>query len=150
MLNGLILRPYRAEDFEDAVALWMRAWQTAMPEIAFAMRLDWWRHRWQHELVPNNTITMAEIGDKPEGFFVIDPATGFLDQLVVEPVLWGHGVADKLIEEAKRVSPAGVHLDVNQTNGRAIRFYERAGFVRVGSGVNKHSGAATYLYEWKP
>lgn len=149
MLNGLILRPYRAEDFEDAVALWMRAWQTAMPEIAFAKRLDWWRHRWQHELVPKNTITMAEIGDKPEGFFVIDPVTGWLDQLVVEPVLWGHGVADKLIEEAKRVSPAGVHLDVNQTNGRAIRFYERAGLVRTGSGVNKHSGAATYLYEWK-
>jgi len=150
MLNGLILRPYRAEDFEDAVALWMRAWQTAMPEIAFAKRLDWWRHRWQHELAPNNTITMAEIGDKPEGFFVIDRATGWLDQLVVEPVLWGHGVADKLIEEAKRVSPAGVRLDVNQTNGRAIRFYERAGFVRTGSGINVHSGAATYLYEWKP
>ena len=150
MLNGLILRPYRTEDFEDAVALWMRAWQAAMPDIAFAKRLDWWRHRWQHELVPNNTVTMAEIGERPEGFFVIDPKTGWLDQIVVEPVLWGHGVADRLIEEAKRVSPAGVRLDVNQTNGRAIRFYERAGFVRAGVGVNRLSGAATSLYEWKP
>lgn len=150
MLNGLILRPYRTEDFEDAVALWMRAWQAAMPDIAFAKRLDWWRHRWQHELVPNNTVTMAEIDERPEGFFVIDPKTGWLDQIVVEPVLWGHGVADRLIEEAKRVSPAGVRLDVNQTNGRAIRFYERAGFVRAGVGVNRLSGAATSLYEWKP
>ena len=33
---------------------------------------------------------------------------------------------------------------------RAVRFYEREGFTRTGEGVNKHSGAATYLYEWKP
>ena len=144
------LRSYRQEDFHDAIGIWMRAWQTAMPEIAFAKRLEWWRHRWQHDLVPNNTITIAEVGSRPEGFVVIDPRSGWLDQLAVEPVLWGHGVADKLMEEAKRVSPEGVHLDVNQTNVRAIRFYERVGFVRAGEGTNKHSGAATYLYEWKP
>lgn len=150
MQGEVRLRPYRQEDFDDAVGIWMRAWQTAMPEIAFAKRLEWWRHRWQHDLVPNNTITIAEVDSRPEGFVVIDPRSGWLDQLAVEPVLWGHGVADKLMEEAKRVSPEGVRLDVNQTNVRAIRFYEREGFVRAGEGMNKHSGAATYLYEWKP
>lgn len=150
MQGEVRLRPYRHEDVDDAIGIWMRAWQTAMPEIAFAKRLEWWRHRWQHDLVPNNTITIAEVGSRPEGFVVIDPRSGWLDQLAVEPVLWGHGVADKLMEEAKRVSPEGVRLDVNQTNVRAIRFYERVGFVRAGEGMNKHSGAATYLYEWKP
>jgi putative acetyltransferase len=43
-----------------------------------------------------------------------------------------------------------VRLDVNQSNKRAVRFYERAGFVRIGDGVNSRSGAATHLYEWKP
>lgn len=150
MLHTLHLRPYRPEDFEIVVDLWMRAWQAAMPEIAFAKRLDWWRERWRHELVPNNVIKIAEIGDRPEAFLVIDPKTGWLDQLVVEPVLWGQGIADRLIAEAKRISPAGVRLDVNQTNARAIRFYERMGFVRRSEGVNVYSGAATYLYEWKP
>ena len=150
MRGKIRLRPYESVDFDDSVALWMRAWQKALPEIAFAKRVEWWRHRWQHELVPNNTIVVAEIGNKPEGFIVIDPKTGWLDQLAVEPVLWGHGIADALIEEAKRLSPSGVRLDVNQANARAIRFYERSGFVRAGSGVNKNSGAATYLYEWKP
>lgn len=150
MLHTLRLRPYRPDDFETTVDLWMRSWQAAMPEIAFAKRLEWWRNRWQNDLVPNNVITIAEIGDRPEGFIVIDPKTGWLDQLAVEPVLWGHGLADKLIEEAKRISPAGVRLDVNQTNERAIRFYERMGFVRRGKGVNPHSNAPTYLYEWKP
>jgi putative acetyltransferase len=128
----------------------MRAWQTAMPEIAFAKRLEWWRHRWQHDLVPHNVITIAEVGGRAEGFSVLDPERGWLDQLAVEPALWGHGVAERLIEEAKRVAPAGIRLDVNQANPRAIRFYERSGFVRTGTGVNPHSGAATFLYEWRP
>ena len=144
------LRPYRPEDFEDAVGIWMRAWQTAMPEIAFAKRLEWWRQRWQNDLVPNNTITMAEVGGRTEGFTVLNPKTGWLDQLAVEPVLWGHGVAGRLMDEAKRASPAGIRLDVNQTNARAIRFYERLGFIRAGEGVNQHSGAPTYLYVWTP
>jgi putative acetyltransferase len=55
-----------------------------------------------------------------------------------------------LIDEVKRISPAVIRLDVNQSNGRAIRFYERNGFVRTGKGINKNSGAATWLYEWKP
>ncbi|MCC6947767.1 MAG: GNAT family N-acetyltransferase [Bradyrhizobiaceae bacterium] len=150
MLHALRLRPYRPEDFEDTVDLWMRAWQMAMPEITFAKRLEWWRNRWQNDLVPNNTITIAELGDRPEGFIVINPNSGWLDQLAVEPVLWGHGVADKLIEEAKRIAPFGIRLDVNQTNARAIRFYERTGFVRAGEGVNPYSGKPTFLYEWKP
>jgi putative acetyltransferase len=150
MTGDIRLRAYRPDDFENSVGIWMRAWQKALPEIAFAKREDWWRNRWQNELVPNNTITIAEIGAKPEGFVVIDPKSGWLDQLAVEPVLWGHGIADALMAEAKRLSPAMIRLDVNQANPRAIRFYERSGFMRVGEGVNKNSGAPTYLYEWKP
>jgi putative acetyltransferase len=144
------LRPYRPDDFEASVALWMLAWQTALPEIAFAKRLEWWRARWQNDLVSNNEIVVAENGDALIGFVVIDPKTGWLDQLAVDPDHWGKGVASKLMDEAKRISPALIRLDVNQANGRAVRFYEREGFSRAGEGVNKHSGAATYLYEWKP
>jgi putative acetyltransferase len=146
----MILRPYRPTDFEPSVALWIRAWQTALPEIAFAKRLEWWRARWQNDLVPNNEIVVAIDGDTLIGFVVIDPKNGWLDQLAVDPGHWGKGVASALTDEAKRISPSLVRLDVNQVNHRAVRFYEREGFTRAGEGVNKHSGAATYLYEWKP
>jgi putative acetyltransferase len=150
MTADIRLRPYHSDDYESAIGIWMRAWQKALPEIAFAKREEWWRNRWQNELVPNNAITIAEIGNQLEGFVVIDPKSGWLDQLAVEPVLWGHGIADALMAEAKRQSPGIIRLDVNQANPRAIRFYERTGFVRAGEGVNKNSGAPTYLYEWKP
>jgi putative acetyltransferase len=150
MAGALHLRPYRLDDYEHAIGVWLRAWQRAMPEIAFAERLEWWRDRWQRELVPNNAIIIAESDGALTGFLVINRATGWLDQIAIEPLRWGDGIADALVAEAKRISPGGVRLDVNQSNKRAVRFYERAGFVRVGAGVNERSGEATYLYEWRP
>ena len=149
-MSKIALRPYRPGDFEPSVALWMRAWQTALPEIAFAKRLEWWHGRWLNDLVPNNEIVVAEANGALAGFVVIDPATAWLDQLAVEPAHWGKGVATLLTTEAKRISPALVRRDVNQVNARAVRFYEREGFARIAEGVNRHSGAATYLYEWRP
>jgi putative acetyltransferase len=142
------LRPYLPDDFEQSLHVWMSAWQAAMPEISFAKRLDWWRHRWLLELVPNNTITVAELDGSIVGFVVINPETGWLDQIAVAPAHWGSGIATALMEEAKRLAPDGIRLDVNQTNARAILFYERLGFSRTGEGVNRNSGAPTFFYEW--
>ena len=59
------------------------------------------------------------------GFVTVDPRTLYLDQIVVAPEHWGSGVGAALIAEAKRLSPAGLDLDVNTDNARAIRFYGR-------------------------
>jgi len=54
------LRPYRAEDEDAAIELWLRTWQLAYPSIDFAARVTWWRERWRKELVPNADIIVAE------------------------------------------------------------------------------------------
>jgi putative acetyltransferase len=74
---------------------------------------------------------------------------GYLDQLVVAPEHWGTGVAHLLIEEAKRISPRHVTLLVNKDNTRAIRFYERNGFVHAGEDVNPTSGRPVLKMAWK-
>jgi len=147
---SITLRSYRAADLEAAIDLWRRAWDAAMPEINFRERLDWWRKRWTEELVPNNNVTIAEINDRIVGFVVIDLKTGYLDQIVVEDSLWGSGVAERLLAEAQRISPSGIALDVNQSNLRAVNFYERAGFMQTGQGENPTSRKPTWRYEWKP
>ena len=144
------IRAYRDDDLKAAIALWLRAWQAAMPEIDFSVRLTWWRERWTRELVPSNTIRIAERDGQIAGFVVIDPGSGYLDQIAVAPEDWGTGVAKRLMDEAKRISPARISLEVNQENARAIRFYERAGFERTGDGVNPLSGRPTWRYAWKP
>lgn len=144
------LRAYRASDLETTLDLWQRAWDTAMPEIDFSARLDWWRKRWTHEIVPANTIVVAHAESTIVGFLVLDERTGYLDQIVVEPSLWGNGIARTLLAAAKRRSPRGITLDVNQSNFRAIRFYEREGFVKTGEGANPLSGRPTWRCAWKP
>jgi putative acetyltransferase len=149
-VSAAILRPYRDDDYEITVALWRVAWDAAMPDIDFTARLPWWRERWIKEIVPNNVIKVAEAEGRPIGFIVIDPRSGYLDQIVVAPEHWGSGIADRLLDAAKRVCPSGVFLYVNQDNARAIRFYERAGFARAGAGINPFSGRPTWRYEWRP
>ena len=143
------LRPYRADDENAVIALWLEAWRHAYPSIDFAARLDWWRERWRGELVPKAAIIMAERQGAPVGFVTID-ASGYLDQLVVAPAQWGSEIAGALVSEAKRRSPGGITLLVNKDNARAIRFYERNGFAHAGDAVNPTSGRPVLKMEWKP
>ena len=144
------LRRYDAGDEAAAIALWLRSWQAAYPQLDFVARLDWWRERWRNELVPSAEIVIAETDGKLIGFITVDPRTLYLDQLVVAPPRWGSGVAAALIAEAKRLSPAGLDLDVNTDNARAIRFYGKEGFVVGGKGVNPVSGKPVHRMTWRP
>jgi GNAT superfamily N-acetyltransferase len=59
-------------------------------------------------------------------------------------------LAEALLDEARRLSPAGLTLHVNQDNGRALRFYEKHGFVIQGGDVNPNSGRPVYKMSWRP
>jgi putative acetyltransferase len=143
------LRPYRDADEDAAIALWQRTWQLAYPGIDFAARVAWWRQRWRDELVPAAQVVVAETDAALVGFVTID-AAGYLDQLVVGPEAWGGVVAAQLMDEAKRLSPAGITLLVNADNARAIGFYRKHGFTDDGDDVNPVSGRPVKRMAWRP
>ena len=149
MTTSFQLRPYRESDEDAAIALWQRTWQLAYPSIDFAARVQWWRERWRNELVPIAQVVVAETAGALQGFVTID-AKGYLDQIVVAPEQWGSPLAAALLDESKRLSPTVVSLLVNKDNARAIRFYERNGFVHAGEDVNPTSGRPVLRMEWKP
>lgn len=149
MSASFTLRPYSAVDEDAAINLWHRTWQQAYPSIDFAQRLDGWRARWRDELVPIARIVIAERNGEMAGFVTID-ASGYLDQLVVAPETWGSDLGNLLIEEAKTMSPRGITLLVNSDNARAIRFYERNGFVHTHDDVNPVSGRKVWGMAWTP
>lgn len=144
------LRPYREADEDEAIELWRRTWQIAYPHLDFTARLDWWRARWRNKLVPIATIILAEAAGEMVGFVTVDPKTRYLDQIVVAPEAWGTDIADALVAEAKRLSPAGLDLKVNADNARAIRFYQKQGFLITGSDTNARSGAPVHVMTWRP
>jgi putative acetyltransferase len=148
--QSLTLRRYAASDEAAAIELWRRTWQRAYPDIDFSARLDWWRARWRNELVPTTVIMVAERDGVMSGFVTVDPATGYLDQIVVAPEAWGSWLASALLDEAKRIAPKRLDLLVNRSNARAIRFYEKNGFVITGADKNPLSGAPLHRMSWRP
>jgi putative acetyltransferase len=101
-------------------------------------------------LVPNTDIVIADGESGIVGFVTVDPRTLYLDQIVVAPELWGSDVGAALIAEARRLSPAGLDLDVNIDNARAIRFYEKQRFSISGASVNPISGKPVHRMSWRP
>jgi putative acetyltransferase len=143
------LRSYAAADEDAAIELWRRTWQQHYPHIDFAARLPWWRERWRNELVATASIMVAESGMGLVGLVTVDQRTGYLDQLVVAPEVWGSDVAAMLMEEARRLSPRGLDLKVNADNLRAIRFYKKQGFLDAGEETNPNSGAVIRRMSWR-
>jgi putative acetyltransferase len=148
--HALTLRPYAACDEDAAIELWRRTWQHHFPHIDFNARAAWWRERWKQELIPVAHVIVAEMDGALAGFVTVDPATLYLDQLVVAPEHWGTGIAGALLDEAKRLSPRGLDLMVNKDNARAIAFYAKHGFVYSGEGKNPTSGLPVNTMSWRP
>ena len=66
------------------------------------------------------------------------------------PSIGAQRVALTLLDEAKRISPRGLELLVNKDNARAIRFYEKHGFVYAGEDKNPVSGKPVNRMAWRP
>jgi putative acetyltransferase len=64
--------------------------------------------------------------------------------------MWSSGMALALLDEAKRLSPARLTLHVNKDNARAVRFYEKHGFIIQGADLNPKSGRPVYKMSWRP
>lgn len=144
-----VVRPMRAEDLRETLDMWVAAWQTAYPSIDFAQRRGWTADRIDQLERTGSQSRIASIDSRIVGALVVNPSTGYLDQLVVAVEHQGRGVAEALLAEARRLSPTKLDLHVNKDNARAIRFYEKHGFTVAGEDINPRSGAPIYLMSWR-
>ncbi|MGQ0444929.1 MAG: GNAT family N-acetyltransferase [Beijerinckiaceae bacterium] len=143
------LRVRAGGDCAGLAELWIASWREAMPDIDFAARRAWFRdHLRALEAAGAVTICACDSSDRLLGFVTLNPATAYLDQLAVAPEAKGTGAGKHLLDEARRLSPNGLVLDVNQANARALAFYAREGFAKTGEGVNPRSGLKTWRLHW--
>ena len=143
------LRDLAEADLAALIDLWVAAWHDTGFAIDFDARRGWLG---DHLRTLRGQVAEIVVGldarGAPAGFVTIDAKTGALDQLCVAPSDWGSGLARALLDEAKRRSPGAVELEVNEANARALRFYEREGFVFVSRSVSALSGLPTLKMRW--
>lgn len=133
------------DEFESLADLWVASWQETMPKIDFLARKAWFLdHMRALEAAGAVTLSAIDRAGQLLGFVTFDPAAAYLDQLAVTPGAKGSGAASLLLNEARRFSPYGLTLDVNEDNPRALRFYEKEGFEKISEGVNPRSGLKTW------
>jgi len=148
--TDFLVRAMRPEDLDATLDMWVAAWQAAYPAVDFPARRDWARaHIAELKRTGSDTL-VAECGGRIVGALVVDPATGYLDQIVVASKFQGRGVAEVLLARARAIAPTGLELHVNKDNARAIGFYRKHGFAAAGEDVNPRSGAPTLRMRWQP
>ena len=147
---GLIIRPMQPADQAETIDVWVAAWQAAYPAIDFNARRGWVIDRIAELEHTGSQTLIALTGSRVVGAMVVNPGTGYLDQIVVATDCQGRGIAEALLAKARRLATGGLDLQVNQDNARAIRFYEKHGFHKTGEDVNPRSGAPIYRMCWRP
>lgn len=150
MSAPVTLRDLLEGDIPAVLDLWTAGWSKTLPQIDFVARRPWMDERLRQHLAEGASARIAEQDGALAGFVVVNARTGYLDQIAVAPGAWGSGLARILLDEARRISPGGLGLHVNQDNPRAVRFYEREGFARTGEGINPRSGLPIWEYRWEP
>ena len=143
------LVPFVPAHLPELTDLWIESWIAAMPDIDFEARRVWFVDHLTALRDRGAEVTCAFDGrtGTMAGFITMDRASGHIDQLAVAPAYWGEAAATALLQYIKRPA-AHLHLDVNQDNPRAVRFYEREGFRRTAAGINPNSGRKTWRFEW--
>jgi GNAT superfamily N-acetyltransferase len=98
-------------------------------------------------VLPTRDVWVVDHDDRLMALMVL--VDGWVDQLYVDPQFVGRGFGARLIELAMDLNPAGLELWTFEANTGAQRFYERHGFVAVGStdGDNEERAPAV-RYRW--
>jgi putative acetyltransferase len=141
---------YSAHHLPEMTDLWVASWQRSYPGIDFEQRRAWAVERFVALNAAGVTFVLAfdQSNADMAGFLTLDCANGHIDQVVVAIPYWGRGAAGQLLNEARRLRPTCLKLEVNSDNTFAIRLYERHGFRKTGEGVNANSGRTFAYMEW--
>jgi putative acetyltransferase len=152
-MAAVTLRLAEAADEPALKSLWCGAWQATYPAFDYQARWPGQWGRW-HLLAAEIFVALREdaTADSIVGMLVLAPQDDdalLLEQIALPPTEQGSGLAHLLMLFAKQKAGSALRLTVNAFNERAIRFYEREDFERIGSGVNPASGLPTFDYEWR-
>src|SRR5260370_24475106 len=84
------LRLYHPDDLEPVVQIWYQSWHHAFPDLRHPQTLGQWRERFQTEILPNESVWIAEISDQIVGFMPLRESNGSLHQIFVSPEMQHH------------------------------------------------------------
>lgn len=145
------IRQAQTEDASEVARVYLAARHRAVPDIPPLVHSDDEVGAWFRDVVvPRRDVWVAVVEGSVVGLLVIDGDR--VDQLYVDPDCAGKRVGATLLDHAKSLRPAGLHLVVFESNTGARRFYRRNGFVEGErtDGSGNEEGAPDIACRWSP
>jgi 8-oxo-dGTP pyrophosphatase MutT (NUDIX family)/N-acetylglutamate synthase-like GNAT family acetyltransferase len=144
----VVVRPAVPSDAATLGEVYLRSRAHALPGVARPHDDADVRRYVRDVLVGGGQTSVADVCGVPVGLVTV--ASGWVEQLYLDPPWIGRGIGARLVDHAKALQPGGLQLWTFQVNAAAQRFYERHGFVAVertdGSGNEERSPDIRYVW----
>ncbi|HST83771.1 MAG TPA: GNAT family N-acetyltransferase [Kineosporiaceae bacterium] len=132
---GVVIAAHGADDGQEPAVIWARAkaWRDQDPEPATVEETSTGIRR--RLGLDGAKLFLARRDGHPVGFALVAPRSQTLEifYLGVDPEAWGSGVGTELLrtaeDHAREIGREALELWVINDNARAIRVYERSGWV---------------------
>lgn len=141
-----MIRESNPNDLEQMLAIWLDASCLAhsfIPSSFWESKQEDMRNLY----LPSTTnwVYVDEKSGKVKGFISI--SGNYIPALFVDPAVQGKGIGCALLEQVKKCSSRLI-LNVYAENERAIRFYQKQGFILVGEDIEEHTGHKEFMMEY--
>jgi ribosomal protein S18 acetylase RimI-like enzyme len=148
-MSAPIIRPARAEEYDEIARLWMESWVSTGLAEASNFLLANLRARIRREIDDGWSLFVMEDGSKLAAMLALHLPKLYLDQLFVAPEYQGRSLGRKLLAFTRTQLPDEIHLRCARENEKAWRWYEREGFVFETERIEPMNGLMMKYYRWR-
>lgn len=139
-----MIRPFRAEDLEDVMTLWL---ETNIKAHDFIGSTYWYENvTLVRETLPQAMVSVYEWNNIIKGF--VGLMDGYIAGIFVSDDLQSHGIGKALLDEVK-TGHNTLSLSVYKKNKRAVGFYLREGFVVQAEQHDECTGEMEWRMIWQ-
>ncbi|MDA9525907.1 acetyltransferase [Bradyrhizobium sp. CCBAU 11434] len=148
-MPDLIIRPARAEEYDEIGRVWMESWVSTGLGEASEFLLANLRARIRREIENGSSLFVADDHGTIAAMLALHLAKLYLDMLFVGPAYQGQSLGRKLLAFTRTQMPDEMYLRCVRENEKAWRWYEREGFVFEKEEIEPSNGFMMKYYRWK-
>lgn len=139
-----MIREYKKDDLEQILEIWINENISAHSFINKEYWID--NYKFVKQELPKSNVYVYEINNKIIGFIGLN--NKYIEGIFVKNKMQSQGIGKELIKKAKQINKE-LELNVYEKNIRAIRFYEKQGFIITKRFIDKETDQFQYTMEWK-
>ncbi|MBB4373967.1 GNAT superfamily N-acetyltransferase [Bradyrhizobium sp. cir1] len=144
-----VIRPARADEYDEIARVWMESWVSTGLAEASNFLLANLRARVRREIEDGWSLFVADDNATIAAMLALHLPKLYLDQLFVAPSHQGQSLGRQLLAFTRTQMPDEIYLRCVRENEKAWRWYEREGFVFEKEEVATATGFMMKCYRWR-